>query len=65
MLRIGKYVFDARPSTHGLRHQTHVWQLQLLDQSGEITGELLRIGNANFAARRVSAMGKCDASLPI
>src|SRR5262245_3205145 len=60
-----EYVLDAGPSAHRLRHQAHVWKLQVLDQRPEIGCEVSRIGHADLAARRIAAMSERHASVSI
>ena len=61
----GQYVFDAGPAAHGLRDEAHVWELQVLDEGGEIASEFLRIRNADLAPQRIAAMRKGDAGIAI
>jgi hypothetical protein len=65
VLRVGEYVFDAGHTTHRLRDEAHVWELQVLDEGGEIAGKFLRIRDADLAPRRISAMRKGDAGIAI
>ena len=63
MLRVGKNVFDGGLAAHRLRSQAHVGELQVLDQSGKIAGEFLRVRDADFASRGIAAMTEGHAGM--